>query len=110
VAVDDRRRRRDLYEVSLRPHDERVEVAGWTYYVRAVKRADISRSSAADSEFTGTGQLTTELSLTCRCCCGSSVGYETGEDHGSWALTASARCRPGTTSRRESSIGRLLER
>ena len=52
MAVDDRRRRRDLFEVSLRPHDERVEVAGWTYYVRAVQR---------DSEFTGTGPLTTEL-------------------------------------------------
>lgn len=53
VTVDDQRRRDDLYEVTLRPHDERVELDGWTYYVRAVKR---------DSEFMGNaGWLTTEL-------------------------------------------------
>ena len=38
MAVDDRRRQEDLYDVSLRPHDERVELKGWTYYIRAVKR------------------------------------------------------------------------
>lgn len=36
--MDNQRKRDDLYDVSLRPHDERVEVGGWTYYVRAVKR------------------------------------------------------------------------
>lgn len=53
VAVDDQRRRDDLYEVNLRPHDERLEVGGWTYYVRAVKR---------ESEFTRrSGWLAGEL-------------------------------------------------
>jgi hypothetical protein len=53
VVVDDQRRRDDLYEVNLRPHDERVEVGGWTYYVRAVKR---------ESKFTlSSGWLTTVL-------------------------------------------------
>lgn len=37
VAVDEQRRRDDLYDVTLRPHDERVEAGGWTYYVRGVR-------------------------------------------------------------------------
>lgn len=36
--MDEQRRRDDLYDVTLRPHDQRVEVAGWIYYVRGVKR------------------------------------------------------------------------
>lgn len=37
MAVDETRRRDDRYEVALRDHDERVEVAGWVYYVRGVR-------------------------------------------------------------------------
>ena len=40
VAVNESRRRDDLYDVVLRPHDERVEAGDWTYYVRGVKRED----------------------------------------------------------------------
>jgi hypothetical protein len=37
VAVDEQRRRDDLYDVKLRPHDVRAEIGGWTYYVRGVR-------------------------------------------------------------------------
>ena len=39
MAVDEQRRRDDLYDVRLRPHDVRAEIGGWTYYVRGVRNA-----------------------------------------------------------------------
>lgn len=37
MGVDESKRRRDRYEARLGEDDQRVEVAGWVYYVRAVK-------------------------------------------------------------------------
>lgn len=41
----------DRYAVSLREHDERVELDGWTYYVRGVKRLAELRSGSGSSAF-----------------------------------------------------------
>lgn len=38
MAGDQQRRRDDLYDVTVPPHDERVEVSGWAHYVRGVRR------------------------------------------------------------------------
>jgi hypothetical protein len=47
VAVRDVDRRRDLYDAQLGPDDERVQLAGWVYYVRAVTwEQDLTRRPA----------------------------------------------------------------
>lgn len=37
MAVDEKERRRDMYEARLGPDDERIALGGRIYYVRAVK-------------------------------------------------------------------------
>lgn len=47
VAVDIADQRRDMYYPTCSEHDERLELEGWTYYVRAVKWRDQFTTSPA---------------------------------------------------------------
>ena len=61
MAVDRERQRDDLYAVRLRDHDERVELRGWVYYVRGVKReAELTRDTFLSSSW---GMLDLTLAL-----------------------------------------------
>lgn len=49
MAVDKGQASADRYPAALRDHDERVEVQGWTYYIRGVRsKSELTGGSTVD--------------------------------------------------------------